>query len=238
VKRIVTTAFALAFLAIFVNMLFGAVTEPTVTTEQKAAEQAQAIRLAEVKAKLLVQQIATLEPRLVSLASIASKDEQKAEAKRIASELKQLRRTEETIQLIDAWRSHPVVLKLAAEETDAAVKLVRAEWPKTRKELQRAFADRVDRLLIDTRVESKTDVITLKGKPALRVTSAAMGRVLSDQLANKAELAHRAEEVGFYAFVAENSISGRTFTWTLEPKEQDPAATAKREIALAWFLED
>lgn len=236
--RLLRILLVLGFLGMLVRALVAPDATPTATPEKRATEQDYATRVAKARATLIAQQVATLEPRIAGLAAITVRKEQKAEAKRIAAELKKLQRTEATMPLIDAWRSHPIVLKLAAEEADATAKFVRAEWPKTRQALQRAFADRVDSLLIDARVESRTDVITLKGKPALRVTAPIMGRVLANQLANTAELAHRAEEAGFYAFVAKNSISEDTYTWTLKPKEVDPGTTAKRETARLWFLED
>lgn len=201
-------------------------------SEQFKQDQAQ--RDKEVSAML-----AALDQRVsLLLARPSSSEGWETEALDIAAQFRRLPQSPALSALTTKWRSAPAIVQAYSAELKPLVAAYKSQLPKLLQASREMYRDKADQALLDAGIESRVSIGRGAKGASLRVTSALVGRVFADRLANKSGMYEAAESSGFYHLVFVNSIDESTITYDLDPKLDTSTRPIERDVLRKWGLED
>lgn len=160
------------------------------------------------------------------------------EALEIAKLLNRSKPTD-TPELFAKWRSNPAVVAASGDAVRLARTAASKEIPKVIKQTQLEYAEKLDRILLNNRVEARVDTSGLGTKSAaITIRSVLVGRVFADQLANKADMENTARAVRFSKIHFVNPISEERWTYDLGTPDIPSTLAAEVEVQRKWAIED
>jgi hypothetical protein len=141
--------------------------------------------------------------------------------------------------LLQKWRANPSVIA----EVESSVKRLHAifltQIPALSRAVQVPFAEKLDRMLLDVRIEAEVRTSGLGTKNAtVTVRAARMGRVMADQMANQADFIKHATNAGFAKLTFTNSISGDSWTFDLDPPDMAKSSQGWTTERKRWAMVD
>jgi hypothetical protein len=160
-----------------------------------------------------------------------------ADAKAIASDLRLHSLESAYAAVLAKWRANPLVLRTVEAEIVRVDRETAEAAPELLKLAQQSYADRLDRILLDSHIEAEVR-IKHKGskKSVLEIQTGLAGRVFLDQIVNKGKMQETALKAGFARVQATNTISGNS--WYIDLGEPDTTVSSSRaSIRSLWALD-
>jgi hypothetical protein len=172
------------------------------------------------------------------LAQTPNTPEWTTEAFAIAEEFQRLPKSPALTAITTKWRTAPAIVQAYSAELKPLVAAYKSQLPKLLQASREMYRDKADRALLDAGIESRVSIGRGAKGASLRVTSALVGRVFADRLANNSGMVQAAESAGFYHLVFVNSIDESTITYDLEPKLDMSTRPIERDVLRKWGIED
>lgn len=205
---------------------------PAKPSEQLKQEQARRDKEVSDKLAALDQRVSQL------LARPTSSEGWETEALAIAAEFRKFPQSPALSALTSKWRTAPAIVQAYSAELKPLVAAYKAQLPKLLQASREMYRDKADRALLDAGIESRVTIGRGAKGASLRVTSALVGRVFADRLANASGMLQAAESAGFYHLVFVNSIDESYITYDLDPKLDMSTRAIERDVLWKWGMED